>query len=293
MSTPTLAATVDTVVIPWTLTATAPIHHGAGTAGNTALLRTQEILLPDGTQTAVPFISGNSVRHAIRGALAWRLARTLGLPAGSLTKAQTDLLWSGGALTKTGSQVELDQARRLEQIPALGLLGYSAQSDIVTGALRADNLNLVCAENAWRLPEHLASHPHATVPAGRMRGEEFGTRHDTTGSAVDLLVETGMIDPPTTQMIYEHQVLIPGSVLWGSLWLEAATPLQVDALHTALAELTATGAVHVGARRAAGWGACLAALHGAAIDPAAAARHDAHLLAHRDAILAALTEATA
>jgi len=297
MTTTELAQTCVTLpqqTIPWTLTAVAPIHHGSGTAGNTALLRTQEIVLPDGTQTAVPFVSGNSIRHAIRDALAWRLVRTLGVAEGGLTKGAVDLLWSGGALTKTGSQVELDQARRwTELVPALGLLGYSAQSDIVTGALRADNLNLICVENRWRLPAYLAEHPHAGLPAGRFRGEVFGTRHDVAGTGVDILVASGMVQPTSTQMIYEHQVLLPGAALWGGLYLDAATPTAQDALHAALTDITAAGTVQVGAKRSAGFGTCLATFPAGGIDPAAAARHTAHLQAHGDAILAAIGEATA
>lgn len=297
--TDTTPVVLPTVRIPITLTCVAPLHHGAGTAGNTALLRTQEIVLPDGGQTAVPFVSGNSLRHAIRDALAWRLARVLDLPPGSLPKGVVDLLWSGGALTKTGSQVELQMCRDLAHVPALGLMGYSAQSDIVTGVLRVDNANLVCAENRWRLPAHLADHPHANLPAGRFRGEEFGTRHDTAGGPTDVLVESGMLDPApgqptTTQMIYEHQVLLPGAVLWSHLQLDAAPPLAVTALHTALADLAPGGTMWVAARRAAGWGACRLDLHdGATLDPDAPDRHDDHVRAHRDRILTALREATA
>lgn len=288
--------TLETQSMPLVLTAVTPIHHGAGAAGNTAKLRTQQIVLPNGTRTAVPFISGNSVRHAIRDALAWRLARLLDIPADSLPKSQVDLLWSGGAVTKTGSQVDLQLARDLAAVPELGLLGYSAQSDIVPGCLWADNLNLVCAENAWRLPPHLRDHPHAAVPAGRLREEHFGTRHDIAGSAPSLLVETGMLDTPapaTTQMIYAHQVLVVGAVLWGDLTLAAAGPLQRDALHTALHDLTPGGVMRLGARRSAGWGGCRVHWPATTPDPDAVARHDAHVLAHREAILGALAAATA
>lgn len=288
-------ATLATIQLPLTLTALAPIHHGAGTAGNTALLRTQEVILPDGTQTAVPYVSGNSFRHAIRDALAWRMVRTLAVPTGGLSKAQVDLLWSGGALTRPGAQIDLGLSRALGLVPALATLGYSVQSDIVAGPLRVDLLNLVCRENGWRLPAYLIGHPHAEVPAGRFRGEEFGTRHDITGSAPSLLVDTGMVDvaPTTTQMIYEHQVLLPGAVLWGHLQLDAACPLARDALHTALHDLALGGRMWVAARRASGWGSCHLTLHeGAALDVDAVARHDEHLLAHRDQIMAALTDGT-
>lgn len=288
--------TLATSRVPITLTCESPLHHGAGAAGNTALLRTQQVVLPDGRQTAVPFVSGNSLRHAIRDALAWRLVRVLDIPEHSLTKGVVDLLWSGGALTKTGNQVELAQQRALtEGVPALALLGYSAQSDIVHGCLRVDNLNLLCEENSWRLPPHLDGHAHAAVKAGVFRDEEFGTRHDITGSAPAAMVaDTGMFDtaPATTQMIFEHQVLLPGAVLWGALTLEAASPLAADALHAALAQLAPDGRMFVAARRASGWGVCRLALHdGTSIDVEAGSRHDEHLRGHRAVILDALSAA--
>ena len=76
-------------------------HHGAGSQGNTSLLRTMPIAQPDGTVASVPFLSGASVRHGLRDALAWHLARVLDIQPGSLTKAAVDLLWTGGAVTKT------------------------------------------------------------------------------------------------------------------------------------------------------------------------------------------------
>lgn len=42
------------------------IHHGAGTSGNTQILRMQDIIGPDGKPARVPFISGNSLKHMIR-----------------------------------------------------------------------------------------------------------------------------------------------------------------------------------------------------------------------------------
>lgn len=289
-----------------TLTALSPVHHGGGTAGNTAILRLGEVVNPHtGQQTAIPFISGNSLRHAIRDALAWHLARVLRIEAGGLSKLVVDLLWSGGALTTTGNQIDLARARQLGQVPPLALLGYSAQSDIVSGPLRVSLLNLVCAENGWRLPAHLRDHPHAALPAGRFRGEEFGTRHDITGSAPSLLVETGMLDtaPTTTQMIYDHEVLLPGSVLYGRVALDAATPIAADALAAALHLLAPAGEMWLAAQRGRGYGQCRLQLADRAStapallsplpDPAEALdRLETHLRARRDRILAALSEAT-
>ena len=49
-------------------TLTAPFAHGAGNAGNTRLLRTQDVVLPDGTAARVPFLSAGSIRHGLRDA---------------------------------------------------------------------------------------------------------------------------------------------------------------------------------------------------------------------------------
>lgn len=249
----TTAITPDTD-ITYTATLTSPLHHGAGTAGNTSLLRTQDIVTPDGRQASVPYVSGNSVRHQLRDALAWHAVRTLGIGDGGLTKAVVDLLWSGGAVTTTGAQVDLTMSRRVDEIfPALGLLGYAAHSDIVSGTLRVSSLHLLCAENAWRAPDRLRD--QATVGAARYRGEEFGTRHDVANTAVDRYVDTLGLISGTTQMIYDMQVLKPGAILWGEI---TTTPAATDAhqrvLRAAMQLAAPAGQIALAAKTAVGYG---------------------------------------
>jgi len=78
-----------------TATAIDSIHHGGTTAGNTQLLRTQDIILPDGTEARIPYISGNSFRHKIRAAGARHALDVMGITTG-LSKPVVDLLFSGG-----------------------------------------------------------------------------------------------------------------------------------------------------------------------------------------------------
>jgi hypothetical protein len=270
------------------LTATAPIHHGAGTSGNTALMRLQDIVLPDGTPAKVPFVSGNSIRHKIRAALAWLLVADAGIADGALSKACVDLLWSGGALTQAGAQTDLVSMRdRHALLPMLPLLGYSHGPDIVTGALRATHVHLWCAENAWRM----ADPGVPAVPAADWLAEEFGTRHDVDGSAVDRIVEDVMLSPTkTTQMIYDFQVVLAGSRWTLGLSTEAATPAEDDALAAALVAVTDSGWT-LGAKTAQGYGACDAVLIGASDADlrAAAARHREHTVGHAAAIRDLLT----
>lgn len=215
-------------MITLTATLTSPLHHGAGSAGNTSLLRTQDVVQPDGTVARVPFLSAASIRHGLRDALAWHLAHTIGIEAGSLTKTAVDLLWTGGAVTSTGARTDLDMMRRVEEhLPALAMLGYAAKSDIITGTLRASDMILACAENDHRLPEDLRGRRRAAA----YRSEEFGTRHDQSASPVgrylDLATDTGA----TAQMIWDTQVITTGAVLHGDVSL---TPAATDQHHTAL-----------------------------------------------------------
>lgn len=244
-------------------TLTSPFHHGAGSAGNTSLLRTQDVMQPDGTVARVPFLSAASVRHALRDVLAWETAHLINLEPGSLTKQSVDLLWSGGAVSSTGARTNLDMIRRIEEhYPALGMLGYAALSDIVTGTLRASDLILACRENAARL----GSDPDTLYPAAHYRSEEFGTRHDQATSPAGHYIQAAAgEDVETMQMIWDTQVLIPGAVLAGEITLTpAATTAHVTALGAALHLWAPDGMVRLGAKTAQGFGT--AHLHADGLD---------------------------
>lgn len=232
-------------------TLVSPFHHGAGSAGNTSLLRTQDVLQPDGSVARVPFLSAASIRHALRDVLAWETARLIDLKPGSLTKQAVDLLWSGGAVSSTGSRTNLDMIRRVEEhYPALAMLGYAAKSDIITGTLRASDMILACRENADRLD----TDPEELQPAAHYRSEEFGIRHDQATSPAGTYIDiAGDVD--TMQMIWDTQILIPGSVLCGEVTLTpAATEAHRDALGAALHLWAPDGVVRLGAKTAQGYG---------------------------------------
>jgi hypothetical protein len=257
--TATITPALTTVRLPVTLTLLAPLHHGAGTSGNTQLARTQQIVLPDGTTSVVPYVSGNSIRHALRRAGADHLLATIAPEPGSLPKPVVDLLYSGGALTGSGGDIDLATHRRLDELwPAVGLMGYSGKSNIWAGTLYVDHAHLVCADNAWRMPAAYANHPHAALPAAASMGEDFGTRHDIIGTAADQWVAADLWSGQTTQMIYDWQVIQAGHILYTTLYLDAATLGHVVALRTALGVAAIGGRIHLGAKRAQGYG--LAAL---------------------------------
>lgn len=298
-----LAALPD-VHIPLTLTALSPISHGAGTSGNTQLLRTREVVGPDGSRASVPYVSGNSLRHTLRAAFAWHLVRTLDVEDGALAKRTVDLLWSGGALTTTGNQADLDMIRRVHQlIPGLGLLGYSAKSDITAGTLWVDDVELVCSENAHRLPPRLADHPHASMPNGAFRTETFGTRHDVAGTPVDRFIRLAELDGTldSVQMIHDMQVIKPGATLYTGLHLAVPTFGHLAAFAAAWNEaaprVDGRDVINLGGKRSVGYGACAVVVekHPNSYQYDAdelVAAYETHLRDHRAEILALLEEIT-
>ena len=261
-------------------TALDPIHHGAGTVGNVQMIRVQPIVLDDGSEARVPYISGNSIKHMIREGGARFALEALGIGDGELTKGMIDLLFSGGGLTKGGSAVNLAKARELERLfPLLPVLGYSAGNTMTASKLRVDHLHLVCRENLWRMPEQLRALPVASRQAGSLRSDEFGTRHDALRSpqvAAMLESETRRLieaDRSTkagdkgvsekalasSQMIYEFEAIMAGSRFWGGIEFRDLSPVEVGALQSAIGRASAgvhgdCHVFHIGAKSSIGFG---------------------------------------
>lgn len=226
-------------------TAIEALHHGAGTEGNTQVLRRQEVVTPDGEIASVPFVSGNSLRHMLRDAGVRYALDAMGVPDASMSKGTIDLLFSGGSLGGKAS-VTMAKARRVAELfPILSVLGYSAGSRIQPGKIEMSHLHLHCEENAHRAP---ALSPHALRLAGQFVGEEFGTRHDAARLpyAQRLLnapraVEAEPVkgkrapkDEESTQMIYDWETVLPGARFWGGLTYREMSPRELDALRSAL-----------------------------------------------------------
>jgi len=269
-------------------TALEPILHGAGTSGNTQLLRMQPVVLDDGSVGRVPFISGNSVKHKLRASAVSYALDALGVEDGSLSKAEVDLLFSGGHLSKSGAAIDLGAARQLEQLfPALSLCGYSAGNAMTESKLRVSHLHLICKENSWRLPDDLRDSPHLQLRAGALRVEDFGTRHDMASKAVGVRLLSGEATAKvegkkkkalaestpsdrgdSAQMIYDYQCIAAGAKLWGTVWFGDITDLEMAALASAFhysaggqrdGELT----THIGAKNSVGYGAIAVELRSA------------------------------
>lgn len=297
------------------------IHHGAGTEGNTVVLRRQEVLAPDGSIDTVPFVSGNSIRHMIRDASVRYALEAMAVPPESLSKAVVDLLFSGGSLTSKGSAMTLAKARRIAELfPILAVLGYSAGSRITGGRIEVAHLHLVAEQNLFRRPETIAPGIDRWLIDGNAQtGSEFGTRHDAAriahaASYLALPAQAAQVtaadapkrrdkkhvawdaehanpaDGRSTQMIYDWEVVLPGAEFFGAITYRALKEAELSALVSALSHACdgrhSDGGYlfHVGAKRGTGHGRMSWHFHGLA-RPIATPRYDAS-----DVLLPALVE---
>ncbi|WP_053093612.1 hypothetical protein [Actinobaculum suis] len=289
------------------VTLDSPFHHGAGSSGNTALLRTQEVAVwgpgENCYMARVPFLSASSVRHELRNALAWLTIKTLEIEDGTLAKPVVDLLFSGGSVSRTGAEVNLEHYREVEEcIPWLAMMGYAAGSTITSGTLRVSDLCLFCTENADRLPldsDSLTLTIEGLKPAAFWRGEEFGTRVDGSTSPVARFIDTANEMTGTTQMIFSTQIVKPGAQFYGQAWLDvAATEAHENALAAALLlwapERAGVYETQIGAKNAQGYGqARLIYLEeGKTPDSGAVEALAETLRSHKDRIIPLLEELT-
>lgn len=250
------------------------LHHGAGTEGNTQVLRRQEVVTPGGEISLVPFISGNSIRHMLRDAGVRYALDAMGVADGCMSKGMVDLLFSGGSLGGK-TTVTMQRARRVADLfPLLSVLGYSAGTRIQPGKIEVQHLHLVCSENAHRMPP--SDHEPALLrQAGSYTGEEFGTRHDVArlpyaqrllGAPKPVAEDAAKPrtkqpkDDDSTQMIFDWETILPGAQFWGGMTYRDLSERELDALRSALSYacegMHADGGYlfRVGAKRGAGHG---------------------------------------
>jgi len=316
-------------------TALDALHHGAGTEGNTSLLRVQEFTHPvTGEDEEVPYISGNSIKHMIREGGVMHALAAMGVGDGTLSKPVVDLLFSGGHLSKSGAAVSLARARGIAELfPILSVCGYSAGNYMAHAKIGVDNVHLVCEENDWRLPLEAQELPQARRRSGCFRGESFGTRHEASRNpqiarllpSAERLKLEGKVSEAleaevkekmqgTSQMIYDCEIIKPGSKLFGGLHYRDLDGMEIAALKAALSHACQGEAgdggliYYLGAKSAVGmgrvsmqWGGEIRGIVAPQMSadqglvPSASASWDGayvqHLRERRDEILAALEEA--
>lgn len=234
--------------------ATSPISHAARTAGNEAVVARQSILTDRGV-VAVPFISGNALRHvAVRAPGARWLMDRLGLQ-GKLSLPQLNFLLHGGNLTDGGGFEDTRLiADSLRVLPLVGLLGGAAPTQILSGSLLAGQGVLVCRETVGLMPPEILS----LLPPGNLRPAETFisgyqyTRGDAAKTAPDMLGQPEATD--SNLMIFAGQAVMPGAWFAVDMTIFRRTePAEFGALLWSLRLWAAAGA-KIGGQSARGHG---------------------------------------
>lgn len=153
------------------LEARTPIAHAAETIGNESIAMRRKVRQPDGRWADVPIVTGDTMRHQMREAVAYVTLDAAGLLEGArLSEGALRLLFAGGTLGGKGgggsSAVQIGRYREIvEMFPPLGLFGGAAENRIVPGRLEVSDAVLICRESAHLLPAWAVEHAGAgSVP---------------------------------------------------------------------------------------------------------------------------------
>ena len=175
---------MKTYLLSGTMTALTSVSHIGETQGITSMLRREKIVQPDGSSEEVPIISGNSIRGILRDKGMMYMLRRLGYGVNEETNEVDGLslaafyfLFSGGALTKSGRGIDVDEGRRWrETIPLVAVFGGAMGNQTMPGKLKVGKLIPVCAETRHLLPERYQK--QATASVWEMCQREAYTRRD-------------------------------------------------------------------------------------------------------------------
>lgn len=251
------------------LRAEEPIAHHSESFGNSAVFMRQKTRMPDGTFVHVPHVTGDTMRHGLREAVAYALLDAAGLlDSPSLSEAALRLLFAGGMITGNGdgSTIKLDEYRKMiDLLPSLALLGGCAGNRTIPGKLTCGSLVLVCEETLHLLPEWV--HQYAAtekiaidtqrahveevqrvrmdpslVPAKRALLTE-GERGRIEGrllkseAASEEGDHAGKDDAKSTMMPRRFETLVAGSLFFWRVSATCHSQLDVDTFHVMIAAL--------------------------------------------------------
>lgn len=266
------------------LRAVTPIAHHSGAYGNVSVFMQRKVRRRAGGFTTLPILTGDSMRHQMREAIALALLDAVGLTARrSLTEAALRLLFNGGMVTGRGdaSSVSLDAYRQMaELVPSLALFGGCTDSRVVSGRLAVSDANLICAESYDFLPEWVREHLETegiTLDGKRQHVEEVTrVRMDATldTSKRRLLApeaETALVarlsggerahqkddaldrsEAKSSMMPHSMETLVAGSLFYWSTSAVCYDELDVDTFHTSIATFLADA--WVGGKKGTGHG---------------------------------------
>lgn len=244
-----------------------PVAHASETMGNASIFARKKVRVPGGDTLAIPYISGDSIRHQLREAAAYGTLHAAGLlDDPQLSEGALRLLFNGGMVTGRGNAavVNLDSYRKLVALfPPLALLGGCSDNRPIPGQVNVDEGNLLCSEMAHLTPPWVidwAATNGERIDSARVSVEEVQrVRMDATliPEKVKLLSDTaksnvgarmltsekahedadskGKAESKSAMMPRTHERLIQGSLLWLGIEARTYSDLEWDAFNFSVA----------------------------------------------------------
>lgn len=260
-----------------TFTLLSPLSHIGESISTASYLVQEPILQPDGTVEEVFAYSGNAWRGQLRDLAAEYLVEALGRPV--LPLSAFHLLFSGGSIGGEQS-TNIEQARRLRRaIPLIALLGGGIGNNILPGNARVRQSYPLCVEALPVLPEALHVQAAQTSYRALTHTKQY-TRHDDAkdarheprlGIAAPQPEQQAMMldsgdgaaakgskakrepkEPPATQMRYDIEVLVAGTVLATGIDVLDCTEVELGCLVSALHRFARSP--HIGGKAGTGHG---------------------------------------
>jgi CRISPR type IV-associated protein Csf2 len=259
---------VKTLCFEGTMTLLTSCSHIGESFGINSKLRREKIIQSDGSVEEVPIISGNSIRGLLRDRGMFHMLKTLGYGVNEetgevrgLSLAAFYFLFSGGALTKTGSRgLDIDEARRWRDlIPLVAIFGGAMGNQIMPGKVKVGKAIPICSETAHLLPERFVDGNELKSIWDLCQEEAYTRRDDEKSEKLRQLIAPqvrGLLEAKATeerkklgtsedvteetgqkqQMRYYVETLAAGTRLFWEITLDDVTDLEFEAFAVCLAE---------------------------------------------------------
>lgn len=228
-----------TITYTGTLRAQTSIAHGSKASGNNHPFRRETFILPTGKRLhAVPVVSGGAVRGSLRRVAAAMTQQAIA-GDGTLPHPVVHALRTGGSLreTRTGGDILTGERQAIlrDAIPMFGIFGLAAGGRIMSGRLQVGKPLPVAKETM-----HLADHYQADLGDYEppsiwevIQRETYTRQADVNDSSAQLLIddiEAADRDLPkgSGNMIYQHETISPGTLLFHTLVLDAGTASEAS-----------------------------------------------------------------
>jgi hypothetical protein len=248
------------------LEAQTPVAHHEESLGNISTFMRRKVRQPDGSWARVCYVTGDTMRHALRESAAYAFLDAAGLLGSNLSEGAVRLLFSGGMMTGRGDAgvVNMDRFREMSTLcPPLALMGGCADNRSIPGRMQVDEATLICSEQERYLPEwvrewlgsqELTSQRQALEEVQRVRmdpsldpgkralmlpdAQVEVSRRLTAGEVAHATDDAVMRDEAkSTMMPRRYERLAQGSQFYWRVTAHCLSDLDVDAFHVMIGAL--------------------------------------------------------